>query len=242
MTLAHISEPTFTFKLGPLLIATFDGKNNPRGSAEEFASCHQTTLANLITPPGKADDGGFQQIVTDPRSFRTRFDGIHITKQQSVGMSSRDCPIVTIVDVEKMEWVVCHAGRPAISPLPFSTGRYNHGIINNAVGLLLGRGSLPHHLHAYITAGICKKCFVHHPTRDAHLLKPFFPEYRWAFDTKTGWLDLKRIIHSQLTNMRVSAKNIHLDGLCTKEHPGLASNRGGNGPDQSNLVTVFAQP
>lgn len=242
MPITDISEPTTQFNLGPVLIVTFDGKSAPLKSALEFAHRHETQITNLLTPPSDATQAGFQEIIIDPKKYKISFDGILVTNKQTVGMWSRDCPIVTIVDTEKMEWVVCHAGRAAISPLLVNTGRYNHGIISKAVGLLLSRGSQPQHLQAYITAGICKKCFVHHPTRDAHLLRPFKSHYGWAFDAETGWLDIKRIIVSQLMNMRVSAKNTYQDNLCTKEHFGLASKRGGDGPDKNNLGLVLPYP
>ncbi|MBY0538573.1 laccase domain-containing protein [Patescibacteria group bacterium] len=242
MVLVNITEPTFTFKLGPLLVATFDGKSAPRTSALAFAGQHGAEITTLVAPPSNATQAGFQEIQTDPQKYAISFDGIHVTNKQVAGMQSRDCPIVVIADTERMEWIICHAGRAAISPLPVTHSLQTHGIINKAVTLLLSRGSRPEDLSAYITAGICKKCFVHDAKRDAHLLRPFNEHYGWAFDTETGWFDIKRIIVSQLMNRRISAKNIHQDNLCTKEHPGLASNRGGDGPDKNNHVTVHYAP
>lgn len=242
MAISQTTGPTVIKKLGSLLVATFDGKRAPVSTALAFADQHQALIRHWIYPPAHAGQAGFQEIIVDPQQHELKSDGILITDKRAVGICSRDCPIVVIVDAERMEWVVCHAGRPAITPLPFGTGRYNHGIVSKAVGLLVSRGSQPHQLQAYITAGICKKCFVHHQTQDAHLLKPFAALYGWAFDRETGWFDIKRIIVSQLMNMRISGKNIHQDGLCTKEHEGLASNRAGDGPDKNNIVTVFAQP
>ncbi len=242
MAISHTAVPTVTKKIGPLVVATFNGKNAPVTKALEFAAKHEVLIRHWIYPPGNVGQAGFQEIITEYKQYEPRCDGILITDKRAVGIHSRDCPIVVIVDTEKMEWVICHAGRPAITPLQFGSGRHNHGIISKAVGLLLSRGSQPHNLQAYITAGICKKCFVHHRTQDAALLKPFFPEYKWAFDAETGWFDIKRIIHSQLTNMRISGNNISQDGLCTKEHAGLASHRGGDDPDKNNLVTVHFAP
>jgi copper oxidase (laccase) domain-containing protein len=242
MALSNVFEPTAIHQIGPVSVATFDGKKAPLENSRKFASRHESEITTVVTPPGDATQAGFQEIQIDPQKYEISCDAVLVTKKQAVAIRSRDCPIVVIVDTEKLEWVICHAGRPAISPLPITHIEHSHGIINEAVKLLLSRGSQTHHLQAYVTAGICKKCFVHHPVRDANLLNPFTAQFSWAFDDTTGWFDIKRIIVSQLMNMRISGKNIHQDGLCTKEHPGLASKRGGDGPDKNNLVLVFCEP
>lgn len=241
MVLITAIEPTVTRSLKKLLIATFDGKNAPLPSALECASRHQATLAHLIAPPSHAYHKNFRKLVTKPKQYAVEADGILITDERAVGIWSRDCPIVVITDDVRGETVVCHAGRPAMTPYQHLADR-NYTIVKAALYALISRGSAPKHLSAYITGAICKKCFTHDLRKDAALIRPFAVNYSWAIDRETGGLDLVGIIMNQLLEGGIPEEAVAYDGRCTKEDPGLASKRNGDDSTKSNLTIVMPSP
>jgi copper oxidase (laccase) domain-containing protein len=237
MVLATATDPTVTHHTAACTIATFDGKQAPLPSALAFASQHQASIEHLVSPPNSATQSGFQQILTNPKSYELKADGILLVKKQTVGIWSRDCPIVVIMDAKRGEMVVCHAGRPAMTPHHHLANR-NYTIITAAVYALTSRGSVQRDLSAYITGGICKDCFKHDIAKDAAILAPFKRRFPAAVSA-AGALDLVGIIVAELLMQGLGDHTIVHDRLCTKEHGRLASKRGGDGPSSSNLTLVI---
>ena len=237
MVLATANEPTVIHVTSACTLATFDGKHAPLPSALAFAGQQQSSIAHLVSPPNSDTQGGFQQILTNPKSYELKTDGVLLAKKQTVGIWSRDCPIVVIMDAIRGEVVVCHAGRPAMTPHHHLADR-NYTIITAAVQALTSRGSLLRDLTAYITGGICKDCFKHDIVKDAAILAPFKRRFPVAVSA-TGGLDLIGIIVAELLMQGLGNHTIVHDRLCTKEHTGLASKRGGDGPTSSNLTVVI---
>lgn len=239
MVLATANEPTATFHQRLFTIALFDGKRSPLASALAFAGQHhKASLMHLISPPSSDTQPGFQKIVTNPKTYELAADGILITSTRPVGIWSRDCPIVIIMDTVRGEAVVCHAGRPAMTPHQH-LGNRNYTIVTAGIEALTSRGSLASTLSVYITGAICRRCFTHDLVKDVALLTPFTSRHAWAVDVETGALDLVGIIQAELVALKVLPDNITYDGLCTKEHEGLASKRNGDDPSKSNLVVVI---
>jgi copper oxidase (laccase) domain-containing protein len=237
MVHATTNNPTVAHHTQACIIATFDGKQAPLPSALAYARRHQAAIDYLVSPPNSDTQAGFQQILAHPKQYELKADGVLIAKSQTVGIWSRDCPIVVVMDTKRREAVVCHAGRPAMTPHHHLANR-NYTIITAAVYALTSRGSLPRDLTAYITGGICKDCFGHNIEKDSLLLAPFKRRYPGAV-SDTGSLDLIGIIVAGLLEQGLGDDAITHDRLCTKHDDGLASKRGGNGPSQSNLVLVI---
>ena len=236
MPLTTAIEPTEVYRTSVFTIATFDGKNSALASALQFAHEQRHTIKHLVSPPSKRGEAGFQEVLTRPGAYNLSTDGILVTKEQTAAMYSRDCPITFIMDSSQNEGVLLHCGRPALTPTQHLMNR-RYNIITAALMTLTSRGSNVADLSAYITAGICGKCFVHDGELDKQLLEPFLEDYPESVDLVTGGLDLIGVITKQLTLAGLKKENIHHDGECTKEHKGLASKRGGD--QDSNLTVAF---
>ena len=236
MPLTTAIEPTEVHRTSVFTIATFDGKSAPLSSALAFITQPHHALLHLVSPPSKRGDPGFQEVVTRTGSYNLSADGILVTKDCAVGMYSRDCPITFLMDSKRGEGVLLHCGRPALTPIQHLMNRH-YTIITAGLSILKSRGSNVGDLSAYVTAGICGKCFVHDMKKDWSILEPFIQHYPESVDTETSGLDVTRVIITQLTNGGVTRKNIHHDGVCTQEHEGLASKRGGD--QDSNLTVAF---
>ncbi len=236
MPLVTAVEPTMVKHLGNFTIATFDGKQTALTSALKYTRDHHTDITYLVSPPSKQGEVGFQTVMMRPMVHKLTTDGILVASDQSAAMYSRDCPILFLCDQSRDYGLLLHCGRPAMTPV-LSVLESWYNIISVGLSVMRSRGSHPSDLSAYITAGICGKCFTHDAQKDKSLLAPFRRNYGWAVDPETGGLNLIGIIENQLILSRIAADNISHDGLCTKEHPGLASKRGGD--TDSNLVVAF---
>lgn len=232
MPLATAVEPTAVKRLGNFTIATFDGKQSALASALKYTRDHHVDINHLVSPPSKLAEPGFQEVITYPSDHHITADGVMVQKGQSVGMYSRDCPILFLCDQGRGHGLLLHCGRPAL-------GKWsgNRNIVSEALSTMESWESKPEDLSAYITAGICKKCFTHNLETDKELLAPFVRDFPWAIDQTTGGLDLVTIIKFQLVEAQMVQDHIYHDGLCTKEDTGLASKRGGDA--DSNLVVAF---
>ena len=236
MPLATAVDPTKVYRTSIFTIATFDGKNAALASALQFANEQRHPIRHIVSPPSKRGEAGFQEVITRPGAYNLSTDGILVTKEHTAAMYSRDCAITFIMESKRNEGVLLHCGRPALTPVQHLMNR-RHNIITAGLTTLTGQGSNPADLSAYITAGICGKCFVHNKEIDKQLLEPFLEAYPESVDLVTGGLDLIGVITKQLTLAGLRKENIHHDGVCTKSHPGLASKRGGD--SDSNLIVAF---
>ncbi len=236
MPIAIAVVPTLVHRTKVFTIATFDGKNAARASALQFAHERGHAIKHFVSPPSRRGEAGFQEVITRPNAYNLSADGILVTKVNTASMYSRDCPITFIMDSRQNEGVLLHCGRPALTPVQHLVNR-DYNIITAGLSILKSRGSNVKDLSAYITAGICGTCFVHDIEKDRSLLEPFIQHYPESVNIETGGLDLVRVITKQLTLVGLKKENIHHDGVCTKEHDGLASKRGGH--SDSNLVVAF---
>ncbi len=236
MPLTTAIEPTEVHRTTVFTIATFDGKSAPLSSALAFITQPHHAFVHLVSPPSKHGDPGFQQVVTRNSYYNLSADGILVTKDCAVGMYSRDCPITFLMDSKRGEGILLHCGRPALTPTQRLMNRH-YTIITAGLSILKSRGSNVADLSAYISAGICGTCFVHDMEKDRSLLEPFIQHYPESVDMETGGLDVLGVISTQLTDGGVALENIYHDGVCTKEHKGLASKRGGD--QDSNLTIAF---
>ncbi len=236
MPIAIAVDPTKVLRTEGFIIATFDGKNAALASAIAFTHQPKHAIKHLVSPPSRRGELGFKEVVTNPRDYNISADGIVVTKNRAAAMYSRDCPITFLLDSTKKIGVLLHCGRPAMTPTQGESGR-THTIVTAGLETLKAYGSDVKDISAYITAGICAQCFTHNLETDQELLFPFMAYYPQFVNQKTGGLDLIGMITAQLVEAGVAKTNIHHDEMCTKEHEGLASKRGGD--SDSNLVKAY---
>ncbi len=200
-------------------------------------------ITHVIQPPSGPDKCGFQSILdtTQEQGLQSgirqeQVDGVVVPPDGAAILCSNDCPIITFSS-ERCT-VVVHAGRPALTAQSdCSSCTYN--IISAAMRKLLSDKDDPTTIHAHIAVGICQDCFEHcGDDAEEHLqyFRRMHPELIIGADRR---LDLISVIRKELTGRGVPATQITHDGRCSKEDPGLASNRGGD-TELSNMVLVTA--
>jgi copper oxidase (laccase) domain-containing protein len=232
MSTTVTGQPIASFKRSFFSIRTYGG--HTADSANLITD--NTAIEHIVRPPSGPGQPGFQTIATYPTERTVVADGILITPSTVVGITSADCPILVLMDERSGCGVAAHCGRPAMTKRQLLMRR-NYNVIAAALNIMKQHGSPPTKLSAYITAGICQDCFTHdlRKPHDAELLRPFPKVF---VINGTGGLDLVGLITSELVQAGVLSRNITSDKLCTKEHPGLVSSRGGKVPGAVNYVII----
>lgn len=236
MPLAKKSKPEVVYTSSTSTIVTFGGTQQPLPSALAYVDDYGANIAHLVYPPSDPNHPGFRYIELLPNEYNLEVDGVLVTPGKAVGMYSRDCPIVFLMDTKRNEGLLLHCGRPAMSPSRYENDK-SYTVITAALNTLISRGSAISDLIVVITAGICGPCFTHNLAKDHHLIRPFFEQFPYHVDLETGSIDIIGVITSQLVAAGIDREEIKHDGYCTKEHPRLTSKRGGD--MDSNLVVAF---
>jgi copper oxidase (laccase) domain-containing protein len=218
-------------EIAGITVMLFGGKDgDPTIYAETYARKRTTQIDYTILPPSDKHGQGFQQVITDPADATIHADGLLLEPKQTATIRSKDCPIVCIKNQTTGRGVLVHAGRAAMTP-----DENGWNIIRYALFAVVHSPSDT--LFAFIRAGICGRCFVHHPVTDYELIQPFLGKYSSAVNHNTYGIDLVAIIKMQLRQAGIPPERIDHDELCTLEEPGLSSHRGKDAV--SNLVLVL---
>ncbi len=231
-----IPLPVATHHLAHGTVVTFGGNNHPLLALEATLARQRCRFRGLITPPANHDGPGFRKILASLSGARHAADGAYIGSGEGVAIQSRDCPIVVIHDSEAGHTVVCHAGRPALSPERFGPKGSPKNVLGPALGVLGELGCETSKLSVYITAAICPRCFVHEGKVGWPYVNPFHSTYPGTVQCKHGNLDLIEVIKMELERHGVPRTSVKHDGLCTKERSPRSSHR--NGDTINNVVLV----
>ncbi len=216
-------------------VATFGGNSSPMQAAVAWCIQAKCGIDHHICPPSRYNDPGFRIIAKAEPPYTQYTDGMEVPSGVTIGIRSKDCPIVVLFDAVTDSVVAFHAGRPALSPQQYNGNPYRT-VIDAGMEYLLNQGALAKNVFGYVTAGICPQCFLHDTSTGKKLAEPFVNEYGDRVIGLLGELDLALVIELQLQQHGVPGSNITYDRNCTREHPLLASHR--NGDKDSNMVVI----
>lgn len=236
MKVPQLVAPVATHTMKHCTVLTFGGQQAPFLALENYLVGIPHRHAGHLIPPAGAHETGFRKILRYPSGRDQVADGAYVGQYEAVSIQSRDCPIVVIHDEIEGHTVVCHAGRPALSPAKFGQKDLPRNVLVPALALLTEKGSHPEHLTAYITAGISGEHFVHDGPSGWGFIVPFHVNYPGSVLCKKRTLNLMTVIRLELERSGVRPEAIAHDGLCTKTDPRLSSYR--NGDRENNLVLV----
>lgn len=192
----------------------------------------------IIDAPSGPDGKGHKLVENARYDSPIAADGVLFERPGSAAVvQTADCPAVVLYNAQNHRVVLFHAGRPGLT-----TGgdcpTCNFTVLSAAVHRLLLGGSAAH-VHAFILGSICGRCFVHDEPGAEAYVTPFDRYGDIAFtDRSKGALDLRAVIQHELIHKGVPAKNIHHDGLCTKEDVRLSSRRGGRYDTKNTIIVV----
>ncbi len=213
--------------------ALFGGlSSSPFDEAREWLRERNFALTYMVFPPSDKDGRGFQTVRQYSDDIAVHAEGMIVPKGAAVGIQSGDCSIVTAYNPVPDTLAITHAGRPALTPYDNICG-YN--VVSALLNAVAPGGANCAEVRIYITAAICGKCFQHEKPDAQKLIAPFRDKFPSAIVGGHG-LDLVEVIRQGCIRRGVPAENIHHDGLCTKEHPSLASYC--NGDNERNLTVV----
>lgn len=189
--------------------------------------------ALLAVPAPTANDSGYGLVRQALFNSALRTDGILYrgSGPAIIMTQSADCPFTVVQDEETGDVVVAHCGKYAMRPC---TERGCGNMVTTALSYFPGVD--PIRLSAYITAGICGRCYTHE--QDLSHTVPFYNRVDHGEDRERGELDLIRRIKHQLRFADIPEANIEIDGRCTKETPGLSSNRRGDTSRSTIIVQI----
>jgi copper oxidase (laccase) domain-containing protein len=142
-----------------------------------------------------------------------------------------DCPFLVIQNDVTGKVAMGHCGKYAMKPC--KPGKQCGNMVTTILSHFKEVERV--HLSAYITPGICGRCYVH--DEDPALVADFYNTIDFGEDRSIGELDLVRRIKHELRHEGIPEVNIELDGRCTKENPGLSSYRCGD--QHSNAIVVL---
>lgn len=222
-----------TLPQGGPTVATFGGGLRAFEHALAYIKANGREADALISPPSGPQMSGFKEVRRMTSTFELVADGLIVRPERAVLIYSRDCPIVTFASRRNPTVIVCHAGRPALD----RTLGPAESVIDRALPLIESNRLFRHYVNVHIAAAICQSCFEHRgPGAEAHIkfFRQHFPETVRGID---GKLDLPRVVALQCQERGVPLENISHDGICTREHPALASHR--NGDQRSNITVVL---
>lgn len=225
-------QPATVYRTRTLTVATFGKqKRADFALAHQFCQARSVNLDYIVYPPSNETEAGFQAIYQGSPKADILADGVLLLPGQAGVIQARDCPIVALEYRAAQEGehraVLFHAGRAALTS-PRDCTACGFTIVAAALKAVAPRSDYGN-VHAYITAGICKDCFIHPDPDDEELIAPF-REYPGVVDDRHGdrRLDLAAVIRFELRGRGVLDYNIKHDGACTKEHNQLSSKRRGD--------------
>ena len=142
-----------------------------------------------------------------------------------------DCPFLVVQDDTTGKVAMGHCGKYAMKPC--KPGQHCGNTVTTVLSHFKEVDRV--HLSAYITPGICGRCYVH--DEDPTLVADFYNAIDFGEDRSIGGLDLVRRIKHELRHEGIPEVNIELDGRCTKENPELSSYRCGD--QHRNAIVVL---
>ncbi len=194
----------------------------------------------VIDPPMKPGSPGFHKVIDNEDDYGFPFTqsegGILTRAGQALLMPTRDCSVLTIVNLMSNDGGAVHCSRESL--INRNSGCCEHlGVVERLIAALDIRDGAK--AAAYITGGIGASKFEH---QDISFVEPFMRLYgeHVVTDKSRGTLDLVAVITAKLHAYGI--KNVHHDGLCTYDHPSLGSVRaqraGIPNKDQANWTLV----
>lgn len=163
----------------------------------------QSTI--ILIPPAR-DGPGYRRIVhksVTSKSKTINADGIVVPGNDIVGVitQSRDCPVVTLANVQTGKFAVIHAARELLKP-----GPDRHDLVTAALSTIAPNPSDRAYVRAHISASIGGLYFRHEQNRT--LTYYFFDRFGWQIyvgEPGDAALDLPKIIRLILNDLGVPA-------------------------------------
>ena len=199
----------------------------------------------LVKAASDSTHPGFMQIKppvygsSESNDFDEYADSIVIEESgSSVIMQTADCLTGVLFEHTTKRGVIIHCGKFALMPQN-EFGKPIDNIVTRAYRALT-KGVTKPSVEAYLTGGICPKCFLHDDYNGQEFVKPFDQFGSHAFlNRQEGTLNLKAIVIEQLRGFGVRLQNIRHDGLCTYEESHLASHRRDGSPKRNAVMFVL---
>lgn len=182
----------------------------------------------VVIPPNVEGGKGFQTVQQSNFKEPVYADGAIIGSQRSaLTISSRDCPILVLMNTHTGKVSVTHVGRAAVTP-PKGCSCCSFTVINPALKNILTDETRTTDIVGYISPGICASHFCHNSPDARRFIEPFLQYYgpEVFCNVERGELDLIKIIYRQLTKLGVPKENIIKDDRCTVSDKTLSSKRG----------------
>jgi copper oxidase (laccase) domain-containing protein len=188
-------------------------------------------MLTVLASTNKDLDFGTLRILTPQSAVHADGAMYHSDEPAAFMFQTADCPFLVVQDDVTGKVAMGHCGKYAMKPC--HDGEVGCGDMVSTV-LSHFKDVDPINLSAYITAGICGKCYKHE--QDVSKVSSFYhPNDNFGEDQACGELHLIRRIKHGLRFHGIPEVNIKIDGRCTRNTPGLSSYRQGD-PHRNTIV------
>lgn len=183
----------------------------------------EETLSSLNIPGGKEDliallqvHSGNVALASSKTPLLKDTDGIVLKKKGWSGIKTADCVPVILYDPKLKTGAAVHAGWKGLSKR----------IVSNAIKLMKKLGSDPRNIHAAIGPHIRVCCYDVPHERISIFEKMGFDKNEIGEQRGKKWyLNLEKIVLSQMKNEEIPLSNIDSLSLCTYTNGNFSSNR-----------------
>lgn len=204
---------------------------------------HRNKVCVLVPASGHGSDH-FQKLVsasgTKTIEDRIWADAAWTTDPHTaIVVPTADCQTIVVKNLATGMLVVAHGGKPAMTP-----GHLREGVGWNIVDLCIAKAaenSDPGNLMIYVSGTIRGYNYWHEKPGARPSMEPFLDFYGeevFFGDPNNGRLDLFSVTQTVARRWRVPKGNVASDGLCTFDHPALASFRCPSKSDEERNIDI----
>ncbi len=192
----------------------------------------QNAMLTVLASTDKDLGHGTLRILTPQSALHADGAIYHSDELAAFMFQTADCPFLVVQDDTTGKVVMGHCGKYTMKPC-----RDGKAVCGDMVSTVLShfKGVNRINLSAYITAGICGRCYGHE--QDVSQVTSFYGHVDHSEDRTKGELNLIRRIKHGLRFEGLPEVNIDIDVRCTRHSTELSSHRLGH-PHRNTIVVL----